>query len=239
MYSPWGEIQESRTVVRGFNIVSTSSHGGAMLAKGFAEKNLSIEAQKRGTLYGGYLCYEEDCDICIPSFELLRHKILGLKPFLSKITLFELLDKLYCDPQHHKETQEKIDYFHRCLSSYHADYLLEIGVVSTEPEYTHWKEHKQANEMKANKDPNFIVAALGILNTGLVKVWTADNKLHYVTEPSYKQKTLNLLSDCDLVDILRLREVLDSQEISLQDKVEIREYVDKVDAEAILVSVEG
>lgn len=70
MSTPWGAVQHSKIIKRGVSIVSTTSHGGMRISKGFAEKNLSTAAINRATVLGNYLFYEEDCDMAIPVFEL-------------------------------------------------------------------------------------------------------------------------------------------------------------------------
>ena len=45
MYSPWGEVQHKEVYQRGLTWVSTASHGGFMVAKGFAQRHLSDAAR--------------------------------------------------------------------------------------------------------------------------------------------------------------------------------------------------
>lgn len=68
--SPWGDVQHCREIAYGFYKVSTSSHGGYMLSKTFAQENLSIEARSYADYYNGYYCYEEDAAVSIVQWEL-------------------------------------------------------------------------------------------------------------------------------------------------------------------------
>lgn len=102
--SPWGTIQHSTKVKRGFRVVSTAGHGGAMITKKFAKANLSEACIQRGTLYSGYLCYEEDCDMVIPLFEVR-----------------DCWEKLWPG----KEMEQS---FLSSLSNWNSDYLLEVGI---------------------------------------------------------------------------------------------------------------
>lgn len=70
MFTPWGMAQNVERYARGLNQVSTASHGGFMVGKGFANKWMSTEAIAQGMKYGNYLCYEEDCQWAIVAYEL-------------------------------------------------------------------------------------------------------------------------------------------------------------------------
>lgn len=70
MFTPWGLSQHVESFARGLCSVSTASHGGFMVAKGFARKHLSQEAQAQGLEYGDYLAYEEDCLWAVVAYEL-------------------------------------------------------------------------------------------------------------------------------------------------------------------------
>ncbi len=112
MFTPWGNADYKRTLTRGVHVVSTPSHGGVMIAKGYAKKNLSETAIKCGLEYGNYLCYEEDCDYCIPAYELPE--------------LFPDLD---------------VEAIFKSLSRWRADYLLDRGIQPDEEgyaEYLRW-----------------------------------------------------------------------------------------------------
>jgi len=68
--SPWGAVQNKKTIARGVHFVSTASHGGMMISLALARKRLSVLAQTIGENYGGYLCYEEDCAVAVPMLEV-------------------------------------------------------------------------------------------------------------------------------------------------------------------------
>jgi len=68
--SPWGQIDHCDILCPGIFQVSTSSHGGIMVARE-VEGTLSSAARMCGERYGGYLCYEEDADEAIVLRELL------------------------------------------------------------------------------------------------------------------------------------------------------------------------
>jgi hypothetical protein len=174
MYSPWGPTDFHETKASGVHVVGTPSHGGIMVSEGFAKRYLTQAAISRGLRYGDYLCYEEDCD--------------------AAIVVFELPD-LFPDSDIVKAK--------RSLSLWNADYLLERGIQPVEPQYTEYREMKQADKMRAAHDPNLIISAWGDWYThipGVDMVETADGKCHFVTAESYKnhEMPLNLLSDCTI-----------------------------------------
>ena len=74
--SPWGEVQTCRVIADGIYEVSTAGHGGIMISTELASHILSPEALRKGVCEGGYYCYEEDCDACIPLRELYDKGIL-------------------------------------------------------------------------------------------------------------------------------------------------------------------
>jgi len=121
MNTPWGNAQQVEQYTRGFSNVSTASHGGFMIGKGFAEKHLSKSAIKRGMKYCNYLAYEEDCDWAIPAWELKEYRNV----------IFQHFSNIKDDP-------EKI--LLRILSAWNDDYLLEIGVKPLEEQYEHYKQ---------------------------------------------------------------------------------------------------
>lgn len=47
-----------------------------MVSRSWAQHNLTPEARAEGEPFGNFLCYEEDCDWCIPVFENPRLAIL-------------------------------------------------------------------------------------------------------------------------------------------------------------------
>ena len=72
--SPWGDIDYCDTLCPGVYLVSTSSHGGAMVAKE-VEEILSPAARKSGMRKNGFLCFEEDTEESIVLRELLDKKL--------------------------------------------------------------------------------------------------------------------------------------------------------------------
>ena len=74
--SPWGEVQTCRVIANGIYEVSTAGHGGIMISTELAPHILSPEALQKDIREGGYYCYEEDCDACIPLRELYDKGIL-------------------------------------------------------------------------------------------------------------------------------------------------------------------
>lgn len=74
--SMWDEVQHCTTIANGIYSVSTAGHGGVMIATDLAQHILSAEAIQAGVRDGGYFCYEEDCDACIPLRELFDKGIL-------------------------------------------------------------------------------------------------------------------------------------------------------------------
>ncbi len=75
-YSMWGEVQSCRTIANGIYEVSTAGHGGVIIDEQLAKEILSPEAVKVGVLDGGYYCFEEDCDACVPLRELYDKGVL-------------------------------------------------------------------------------------------------------------------------------------------------------------------
>jgi len=67
--TPWGPTQACFTYVRGVHHVTTAGHGGFLIAKRWAEKNLSPQAIEQAQLFNNYYCFEEDCAAYIPLFE--------------------------------------------------------------------------------------------------------------------------------------------------------------------------
>lgn len=173
--SPWGTVQQVEKVVRGVRFVYTASHGGFLVSKGFAQKNLSIAAQKQGMEWNGYYAYEEDC--------------------LANIIFLEVPEarKLLNDPNLPSSK------FVEALSYYNADYLIAVNIEPEPLAYARYLEIKEDERLRAEKSPDLIVSALS-MNDSVVKVYTADGIAHFVTSDSYKSRLgLNLLSKCQLV----------------------------------------
>jgi len=68
--TPWGKSDHQKSVCRGINWYATPRHGGLSIAKGFAEKNLSVQALSRAIQFGNAYWYEEDELWGIPAYEL-------------------------------------------------------------------------------------------------------------------------------------------------------------------------
>jgi hypothetical protein len=66
----WGIIQREFRVCRGLRFVSTASHGGWLVSQKFAEKHLPAEVVAKGTVYGNYVCFEEDCNAALVEYFL-------------------------------------------------------------------------------------------------------------------------------------------------------------------------
>ncbi len=60
---PRGAISRNVTLCPGVYSVSTPGHGGIMVRRELAEKIFRKEAMGCGFVEGGYLCFEEDCDV--------------------------------------------------------------------------------------------------------------------------------------------------------------------------------
>ena len=184
-YSPWGHIQHTEQFAPGFRSVSTSSHGGFMISRGFADEHLTFAARNRGMRYtGDYLCYEEDCDWAIPAIELPE--------YWEEIFRWSSED-VQKDPYTHLLTS---------LSRWHPDYLLERGLTPLPGPYQQHLAMKRDREMRKEKHPDLIVSAVGDWHErvpeGAAEVTTADDVRHLVTAASYVIRTPNLLSLCTL-----------------------------------------
>lgn len=108
MNTPWGMSDYRIQYARGFWEVKTPNHGGFMVSKGFAEKNLSKAAIKRGMEFGNYLCFEEDCDYAIIVFELMQY-----------------WDQIFTEDNPQKIYNQTL----KSLSRWNSDYLQEMGIT--------------------------------------------------------------------------------------------------------------
>ena len=70
-YSPWGEVDSCSFLQTGVFEVSTPSHGGVMIDSRYENEILSPAAQRIGFQWGGYHCYEEDCEAMVAIRELI------------------------------------------------------------------------------------------------------------------------------------------------------------------------
>ena len=106
--SPWGEVQNCETLSQGVLLVSTSSHGGTMLANEVAAV-LSPAAKKCGFKDKGYICYEEDAQ--------------------ESVVLRELLDKkLWNIPDRIKDKGQFEEKLNQSIRQYHPEYLSLIHI---------------------------------------------------------------------------------------------------------------
>ena len=109
MLTPWGESDYQTKIADGFYHVGTPSHGGFMIGKAKAVEYLTPEARKRGDEYGSWLCYEEDCQWAMVSYE---------QAALTHTTHRQPWDMV----QEQKAAFE-------CLSGWNPDYLIERGIM--------------------------------------------------------------------------------------------------------------
>lgn len=187
-YSPWGGIQHSNIIARGFKAVCTAGHGGYMVTKKFADNYLSDACIKRADNYSGYLCYEEDCCYALVELDLLIH-----------------FPEIFKDKLIKKEVSLEIakNNLIESISCYYPDYLIELGITPTEKQYQIYKDGVKKDKMRNEKHPDLIVSAVSVTK-GIVKVWTADKKIHFVEDKSYKDLRKNsnflLLSKCKEVE---------------------------------------
>lgn len=183
MYTPWGRSDSQKKIVEGVFSVTTPSHGGLMIKKDFAEKNLSKAARRRGLLCGEYLAYEEDVLVNIPLFELPS-----------------LWEGFFVNFETEKQPVTVHQSLLKELSYWKADYLLERGIEPEVEGFKVFKARELEKEMRAQKHPNLIVCARGDWQTkieGVVEVITADGREHLVTKDSYNSlRAPLLLSDC-------------------------------------------
>lgn len=172
MNTPWGCSQSVKELEAGIYIVSTAGHGGLMIQQRVAEARLTPQDIAKGWNFGGFYAYEEDCLIAIPCYEL------GLGE-----------DQAECL---------------KTISTWDADYLIARGIEPDPKGYAYYLEGQAREQMFKEKNPDFIISAWGVWDThrpGVVRVETADGKMHFVTEESYEKHTrLSLLSKCVLVD---------------------------------------
>ena len=86
--SPWGNVQTCDVLCPGVFLVSTSSHGGTMVAKDMAAV-LSSAAIKCGFRHSGFLCFEEDTQ---EDVQILSSLFL----FLYSESIFSVLHPVIC-----------------------------------------------------------------------------------------------------------------------------------------------
>lgn len=170
--SPWGKIQSQIQLARGVRWVNTASHGGFLISQRFAQAYLSTAAVSRGMKWGSYLAFEEDSDATIILFETRAFD-----------------DQLGYTKNHDQQRLES-------LSRWHADYLLERNITPTYDGLKFFNENRQADRMRAVKDPDLIVSASGDwkqgVPAGMVEVITAVGTKHLVSSADYAKRNLNL-----------------------------------------------
>lgn len=118
MDTPWGRSDHKQTLINGVVSVDTPSHGGLMIQKDVANKLLTPQAIQKGMSFGDYLCYEEDCDIAIPVYEIA-----------------EIREQLY------KEDAE--NRLMMSLSLWNADYLIARGLTPLAKQYERFKKSQE------------------------------------------------------------------------------------------------
>ena len=76
MYSPWGTVDQCKTLYPGVFEVATARHGGIMVRREVAMNLLSKDALNIGFVEGRYHCFEEDCDAAVVLRELLDQDLI-------------------------------------------------------------------------------------------------------------------------------------------------------------------
>ena len=64
----WGTAQSVDHLCRGVRVVSTASHGGMLVSKGFAEKHIPKEVLEHTPFQSDCYQFEEDSEISVPMF---------------------------------------------------------------------------------------------------------------------------------------------------------------------------
>lgn len=178
-YTIWGSAEKKVKLLPGVNIVTTKRHGGYVISQAKAKKLLSEAALKRAELHSNYYYFEQDC--------------------LASIVDFELPEDVFT-VQDREQWRQSV---YKNLSRWNPDYLIERGYKPLKEEYEAWLQQKEDERRRNEKDPNFVVAAVG-LNDVLVKVWTADNNVYIVTRESYRNVSYHKfnLSNMEVVNAL-------------------------------------
>lgn len=183
MSCPWGAIQNTETLERGIAWVSTASHGGLRVAKGYAESILSDRCLAKATARDdNYYWYEEDVDWAYAILDLPH---------------------LWTTKMHYTEYVNDVPkHLLKVLSAYDPAYLEVKGIKPIPHLVVTYYAYKLQLALEAAGDPNAIRSACFTDTPGVTKVWTADGQIHYVTSDSYADKSkrvggwLNLLSNC-------------------------------------------
>lgn len=171
--TPWGAAQQVVTYTRGCAYVSTASHGGLMIAQSLALRCLSKAARNKALKYNNYYCYEEDARFYIPLFDSL---------FLRPLILVDI-------PYFKDKTPDRIEReLIRSISYYDADYLFQVGVTPDPSQYQIYCLSRQRDRYMRARHPELVLTTWGdseTLSPGILKVRTADGKIHFVTKTSY------------------------------------------------------
>lgn len=175
--SPWGKVQHSEKITTGVTFVSTAGHGGYMVSQGKAKKLFTFNspAFSKVIVWGGYLCFEEDCDASMVDYALLQDPVLKNKVKVSEKCVIE------------------------SLSLWNPEFLLHVGRAPIDELYQRYLVRTQDEKMRMEKHPDLIISATQ-LNDGVTRVYTADNEEHLIDAESYKNvrnsNGLPLLSKC-------------------------------------------
>lgn len=174
-YTPWGDSQETTEVLEGVFSVQTASHGGLMFTPEAAKQLLSEAAIKQGMMACGHYCYEEDVCAAVPMQD-------------SAVVLRAVQAVGYFNGWSEERIKTSlID----SLSSYIPNYLIATGVEPNKEIYQTYLWRKEAEQLRKDKHPDFVVAATGEWRTfvdGITEVTTADGKTHFVTIESYQRR---------------------------------------------------
>src|SRR3990172_3107673 len=133
MNTLWGTAQSKTEVAPHVWWVSTAGHGGVMIARATAERELTPQAVARGVAYGGYLCYEEDCLYAIIALEKPAW-FMG-KPFIPS-TVEDIQQTAFEN-----------------LSAWNADYLIERGIEPEPASYKYFCFRRDEDAMIKARDP--------------------------------------------------------------------------------------
>lgn len=185
--SLWGKVHCKYKIKTGVNFVRTASHGGFLISKKLAEKTLSSAALKRAEFYGNNYCFEEDC--------------------LADIILLEIPEARSFETVIPEDTETII----RRLSRWLADYLIEIGITPSKPEYETFLLRRLDQKLRTEKSDKLVIAACCTDNPAIVKVWTAADNIYYVTRESYNNREHNyciLLEKLQVVSALMVDQVV-------------------------------
>lgn len=70
MITPWGPSTRIIELEPGIRFVLARHHGGLIMDRDYAERNLSFPARKRALGFGDFYAYEMDCAWAVPMWEL-------------------------------------------------------------------------------------------------------------------------------------------------------------------------